>query len=96
MADGVHIIDALPAGLTYSSVALSTGNVQRSGGGTVAVVEGPSAGATGDLDFSLGDLQSSGANPVVHLDVTARVQDAGGNVPGAQLTNSVRGELNSS
>jgi uncharacterized repeat protein (TIGR01451 family) len=62
-ASDVHIIDALPTGLAYSSVALSTSNVQRPGGGTAALVEGPSAGATGSLDFSLGDLQSTAANP---------------------------------
>ncbi|MEI7527934.1 MAG: isopeptide-forming domain-containing fimbrial protein [Elusimicrobiota bacterium] len=92
----VHLIDALPAGLVYSGVAVSTGNVQRPGGGTVAVVSGPSAGATGNLDFSLGDLQSTGTGPVVHVDITARVKNIPENVNGQTLTNSVQAQIASS
>ena len=93
---GVHLIDVLPAGLAYRDVVLSTGNVQRPGGGTVAVVSGQSAGATGSLDFSLGDMQSTGPGPVAHLDVTARVQNVDANVNGHTLTNNVRAEITSS
>ncbi|MEI7530221.1 MAG: hypothetical protein WCK76_14885, partial [Elusimicrobiota bacterium] len=94
--NGVHLIDALPAGLAYGSVVLSTGNIQRSGGGDVTLLSGPSAGATGSLDFELGDLQSTGADPVVYLDVTARVLDVPGNTNGHTLTNSVYARVVSS
>ncbi len=93
---GVHVLDALPAGLIYSAVAVSTSNAQALGGGAVTLLSGPSAGATGLLNFNLGALQSSGSSPTVHVDVSAVVANVGGNVNGTLLTNGVSAALTSS
>ena len=96
VANGVHIIDALPSGLVFSSAAVSASNVQAYGGGPVAFVSGPSAGDTGSLNFSLGALESTGAGPDIALEITARVQDIGANINGHTLTNSVSAQVTSS
>jgi uncharacterized repeat protein (TIGR01451 family)/fimbrial isopeptide formation D2 family protein len=94
--DGVQVFDALPAGLVYSTAAIVTHNAQAGGGGAVKILSGPAAGATGSLDFNLGALQSSGSSPTVHINVSAIVQNVGGNLSGTLLTNGVSAELTSS
>jgi uncharacterized repeat protein (TIGR01451 family)/fimbrial isopeptide formation D2 family protein len=94
--NGVHLLDALPTGLVFSTATVSTTNAQKSGGGAVALLSGPAPGATGNLDFSLGAVQSTGLSPTVHVDVTARVQDIPANSDGHPLTNGVSGLVLSS
>ncbi len=87
--DAVNVFDALPSGMIYSSVAISTHNAAAAGGGAPTIISGPSPGATGSLEFSLGNLQSSGSSPTVHVDVSAIVANVGGNINGTLLTNGV-------
>ena len=93
--NSVHLIDALPAGLVFSTATVSVSSVQRAGGGAVTFT-GPAPGALGSLDFDVGSLESTGSTPTVHLDVTARVRDVVGNVDATGLTNGVSATLVSS
>lgn len=84
----LHILDTLPAGLVYVSSSVSTTNAQKQGGGAVTILSAPTTGTLGALDFSFGDIVSTGAGPKVTLLVVVRVRDIPGNVSGTTLTNA--------
>lgn len=80
--------DQLPAGLVYRSATIAATNYEVLGGGVIGFVSEPAAGATGTLDFGIGDIASSGSDPIVSITIVAYVDDVPGNVDGLSLTNT--------
>ena len=86
----LRMLDDLPAGLEFVSASLTPTNLQVPGGGAITILSGPAPGATGTLDFEVGDIVSTGTTPNLRLDVVVRLQDVPANVDRTTLTNTAR------
>lgn len=91
--DAFYFVDALPVGMEFVSASLTSSNVQRQSGGSPALLNSPSAGATGSLSFEIGDIESSGSSPHMILEIVARLQDLSSNAEGLNLTNTASAQL---
>ncbi len=89
----VVISDFLPTGLEYRSHTFTSTNLQAAGGGAVAISSAPTLGDTGTIVFDFDDIEAvnnSGADPILALDIIARVLDVPTNIDGTTLTNSAQ------
>lgn len=92
----VRLQDNLPDGLSFRSASVTASDVLQTNDSAVAVLSGPTGDLGGpvNLDFELGDLKTTGANPELHLDVVVFVEDEPGvSTLGAMLTNSALVQL---
>ncbi len=84
----VHLLEQLPVGMEFVSATLVATNATLVGGGAVVLPVTPAAKAVGLLDFALGDIISTAANPALKLVITARIQNIAANISGKVLTPS--------
>ena len=93
--NSVVIRDALPAGLSVLSAALSTGNT---GVTTSTAFAALAAGTTGTLTFNLGTVTNPGngstTDDFLNIDITAKVDNVIANQDGAALANTASLDYN--